>query len=182
MPGLKHGRERRGIGAVSLDKELPGSMVVWVLTAFPSVCGIFLCFRRAILGKSSRWKSHFQHRCQHHLACLFFFGMEAHTQVSLLKKQLCQCLAVRICVWPTINKSQPGTKFENHFRVERKKMWLDSGKEVQPFGFLMSTNCRNLDSKFSVLCPTEKKEQAEQRKMSPGWCWSFLLRRETAWV
>lgn len=34
-----------------LGEELLESVVVWELTVFPLVCGIFICFRRVILGK-----------------------------------------------------------------------------------------------------------------------------------
>lgn len=51
--------KEKGVWGCLLDEELLESMMVWVLTALPLVCGIFICFRCVVPGKSSRCKSYF---------------------------------------------------------------------------------------------------------------------------
>lgn len=99
-----------------------------VLTEFPLVCGILICCRHVILGKSSRWKSCSQHRFQHHCALtlsLFLWHWDSHPGLCAEKAVLLVPGSQNLDLFKC--KQNPGRKFENHLWVQRENCGCTAG-------------------------------------------------------
>lgn len=146
--------EDKGVWGCLLDRDTLDCMLLWVLTTFPLVCGIFIFFR-VILGRTSQWKVTSSTDSNTALSLFFkllFFGMDTNTQFCVLKKQLCKGSAVRIWIYSTTNKSQE----ETLKIIERKNSGCTVGSTRVEL--LLFTTSKNKECNIFVPCPIEKKE------------------------